>query len=73
MRFLHLNIAKSDAQWTEEKALKCWSDENEEKLEVKSGDKTPVTSSILNCFDLSLYQRHIVLLEIVALANYKEK
>ena len=29
---------KSDAQWTEVKALKCWSDENETKLEVWGQD-----------------------------------
>ena len=33
MRLPHVKVAKSDAQWTEVKALKCWSDENE-KLEV---------------------------------------
>ena len=51
MCFLHVKVAKSNAQWTEVKALKCWSDENEKKLEVKSGDKTPVISAILDCFD----------------------
>ena len=38
MRFLHVKVAKSDAQWTELKALKCWSDENETKLEVWGQD-----------------------------------
>ena len=35
----------------------------------KSGDKTPVMPAIVS----TSFQRHIVLLEIVALTNYKEK
>ena len=31
MRFLHVKVVKSDAQWTEVKALKCWSAEIEMK------------------------------------------
>ena len=42
MCFLHLKVAKSDAQWTEVRALKCWSDENEMKLEVWGQDSTHI-------------------------------
>ena len=42
MRFLHVEVAKSDAQSTEVKALKCWSDENEKKLEVWRQDSSHV-------------------------------
>ena len=59
MRFLHVKVAKSDAQWTELKALKCWS-HNKTKLEVWGQDSD------------SSHVRHIALLEIVALANSKK-
>ena len=32
MCFLHVKVAKSDAQWMEVKALKCWWDENETRI-----------------------------------------
>ena len=41
MCFPQVKVAKSDAQWTEVKALKCWSDENE-KLEVWGQDSSHV-------------------------------
>ena len=37
-----------NTQWTEVKALKCWADENEAKLEVWGQDSSYVP--ILNCF-----------------------
>ena len=42
MCFLYVKVAKRDAQWTEVRALKCWSDENEMKLEVWGQDSTHI-------------------------------
>ena len=42
MCFLQVKVAKSDTQWTEVKALKCWADENEAKLEVWGQDSSYV-------------------------------
>ena len=42
MCFLHVKVAKSDAQYTEVKALKCWLAENETKLEVWGQDSSHV-------------------------------
>ena len=42
MCFLQVKVVKSDSQWTEVKALKCWADENEAKLEVWGQDSSYV-------------------------------
>ena len=42
MCFLQVKVAKSDTQWTEVKALKCWADENKAKLEVWGQDSSYV-------------------------------
>ena len=43
MHFLHVKVAKSDAKRQRKlKALKCWSDENEKKLEVLEQDSSHV-------------------------------
>ena len=42
MCFLQVKVVKSDTQWTEVKALKCWADENEAKLEVWGQDSSYV-------------------------------
>ena len=46
---VQVKVAKSDTQWTKVKALKCWLDENETKLEVWGQDSSYV--HYLNCFD----------------------
>ena len=42
MCFLQVKVVKSDTQWMEVKALKCWADENEGKLEVWGQDSSYV-------------------------------
>ena len=49
MCFLQVKVVKSDTQWTEVKALKCWADENEAKLEVWGQDCSYV--HYLKCFN----------------------
>ena len=60
MCFQHVKVAKSDAQWTEVKALKCWSNENKTKLEVWGQDSSHVhhfKSFRLRCKDASFFWR----------------
>ena len=54
----HVKVAKSNAQWTEVKALNCWSNENETKLE--------------DHFKLFPLHSKEIGLEIVVLANSKK-
>ena len=53
MRFLHVKVAKSDAQWTEVKALKCWSAE----IETKSSHVRHFKSFRLRSEDASFFWR----------------
>ena len=66
MCFLHVKVAKRDTQWTEVKALWCWSDKNETKTRLQLCPPFSIVSTS--------FQRHIIagLLEIVVLANSKK-